>query len=62
MSPKAVLPEFDITSSDIHLEANDFITTLLGGRAIPSASVPECFDAAGEIRYRLRTVVLFPHA
>jgi hypothetical protein len=45
---KAVLPAFDITSSDIHLEANDFVTTLLGGRSIPSSSVPECFDAAGQ--------------
>lgn len=45
---RAVLPAFDITSSDIHLEANDFVATVLGGRAVPSSSVPECFDAAGE--------------
>ncbi|HEY5705804.1 MAG TPA: class I SAM-dependent methyltransferase [Terrimicrobiaceae bacterium] len=44
----AVLPTFDITSSDIHSEANDFITTQLGGTAIRSSSVPERFDAAAE--------------
>ena len=45
---RAVLPTFEITSSDIHLEANDFITAELGGKTIPSSSVPEYFDSAGE--------------
>ena len=30
------------------MKANDFITTLLGERSIPSASAPQCFDAVGE--------------
>lgn len=44
----AVFPSFDITSSDIHPDANNFITKELRGKAIQSSSVPECFDAARE--------------
>jgi SAM-dependent methyltransferase len=45
---RAVLPAFDITSSDIHPDANDFITKELSCKSIQSSSVPECFDAGGE--------------
>ena len=45
---RAVLPMFDITSSDIHQAANDFIVTMLGEKAIQSSTVPELFDARGE--------------
>jgi SAM-dependent methyltransferase len=45
---RAVFPAFDITSSDIHPEANNFITEELRGKAIQSSSVPECFDAGRE--------------
>jgi hypothetical protein len=44
----AVFPAFDITSSDIHPDANNFIIKELGGKAIQSSSVPENFDAADE--------------
>lgn len=43
-----VLPALDITSSDIHQEANDFIATQIGRRTIPSSSAPESFDSAGD--------------
>jgi methyltransferase family protein len=45
---RAVFPAFDITSSDIHPDANNFITEELRGKAIQSSSVPECFDAGRE--------------
>ena len=44
----AVFPAFDITSSDIHPAANNFIIEELGGKAIQSSSIPENFDAADE--------------
>lgn len=45
---QAVFPAFDITSSDIHPDANSFITKELRGKAIQSSSAPECFDAIHE--------------
>jgi hypothetical protein len=44
----SVFPALDVTSSDIHQDANDFIATEMEVRTIPSSSVPESFDPAGE--------------
>jgi hypothetical protein len=45
---QAVFPAFDITSSDIHPEANNFILNELCGKAIQSSSVPESFNSTSE--------------
>jgi SAM-dependent methyltransferase len=45
---RAVFPAFEIVSSDIHSDANRFITKELGERSIQSSPIPESFDSAQE--------------
>jgi hypothetical protein len=45
---RAVFPAFEIVSSDIHSDANRFITNELGERSIQSSPIPESFDSAQE--------------
>ncbi len=41
-------PRFDVTASDIHPAANEFVRDRLGVPAVPSTAVPEDFRPAGQ--------------